>query len=222
MVIELTGAPGSGKTTLAAELEKTSRDIVVDIKSYLVNKYRMPRNSASFNAFLLSNFYRLDDRERLILKEASRLAVKMKYSTLQKINTIRKIYRKITLYSILKQQEKTFVIDEGIWHIPLNIFVNGDTDWINRKHTKEFVRLLPKPDKLIIIEVSDFNILADRVLKRNDEKHRRIDSLPDKKVRNFLKQSLDVIETIKELFPEHKVVENNRIEQALLSILKEI
>ena len=207
MIIELTGIPGSGKSTILNELR-----IVLENEKYIfdIQKYILGFNGNIFfyDVYLILNFFRLTVRDWRLLGKILNIICHSKNSFFHKVNIFRNSYKKLVIYNIIKHKKEIFFIDEGVTHIPFTLFVDME-DNNCRTNKIELTNYLQKIDLLLIIDAPD-NILLDRVLKRGKDGHRRIDFTSKKKVISFLYQSRQVLNSIEKNIRYEKIHNINR------------
>jgi len=198
MIIELTGIPGAGKSTVLESLKslEENRGFVFNIQDYIVRKSFLPlRGKVGYEIILLGHIFLLKSEEWKVLKYAFLRVMKSSNSFFHKINILRNIVKKLIIHRYIQDKDEVFFIDEGISHIPFNIFVDvGDT--VSHEEVKVFLNLLPSLDKVLTIDAPD-SILLARVIERGQEGHRRIDFNTKEKVECFMQQSREVLELLK-------------------------
>lgn len=194
MIIEFTGIPGSGKSTILATLKKevTNKKFIFDIKKYLLG---FQGNTFLFDFYLLINIYRIEKEDIGLLKIIFKIVSKSKNPFFHKINILRNSYKKIVINALIKNKDEVFFIDEGLYHIPFTLFVDED-EILDKNEVVSLIHRLPQQNLLLIVDATD-EILFKRVLHRGKNGHRRInfDSTDDTVA--FMKQSREVLEMIK-------------------------
>jgi len=201
MIIELSGIPGAGKSTVIKSLidSMDNTKYIFDVRKYILNQYKIHLDKTYLYDFiLLLNILKLKKEDLRIIRDSAKIVLNGNNKLFHKINILRNIMKKFIIYRYIQNKEKVFFIDEGITHIAFNIFVDIDKK-IDDEKIKYFLKKLPKVDKLIIIDAED-NDLLDRVIKRGKKGHRRINFDSDEDIELFMKQSRIVLHTIKKEF----------------------
>jgi hypothetical protein len=117
MIIELTGVSGSGKSSIYSALENKMDDVkfISNKKKGLLNEIKL---------FILYALHIPNTRyNNLIIK----LIIKSNNTLYHKLNIVRNVIKKISLYTMLKSRKDIYLIDEGVSHIPFSIFVDSST-----------------------------------------------------------------------------------------------
>lgn len=219
MIIELTGIPGAGKSTFIKELEKTGNasNTVTQIEKFIRKKalFVFP-GVIGFDSYLVGNLFTLKAKDIGVLKSAFRIVMKSQNNGFSKANILRNIYKKLVIYRILSKYDHTFIVDEGISHIPMSLFVDIDSK-INENQVKLFCKKLPSIDSLIVLDATDSELLG-RVINRGTEGHRRMDFTNPNKIKSFMNASRNIIEIIKEEFSP-KVIFNTESNASIEDIM---
>ena len=201
MIVELTGIPGAGKSTVLESLKLLQENplFVFDIQDYIMRKSFLPLGGkVGYDLLLLRHVFLLKSEDMRVLKYAFSYIKRSMNSLLHKMNILRNILKKLIIYRYIKDRDEVFFIDEGISHIPFNIFVDvGDV--LNHEEVKDFLKLLPSVDAVLTIDAPD-ELLLERVIERGREGHRRIDFNSKEKVVCFMQQSREVLELLKKHF----------------------
>lgn len=198
MIIELTGIPGAGKSTVLESLKALQDNsvFVFNIQDYIVSRAFLPLpGKIGYDVVLLGHIFLLGGEEWQVLKYAFSHIKKSKNSFFHKINILRNILKKLIIHRYIQDRDEVFFIDEGISHIPFNIFVDVG-DMLNNEEVKIFLKLLPSVDKVLTIDAPD-ELLLERVIERGSEGHRRIDFNSEENVECFMQQSREVLELLK-------------------------
>jgi len=198
MIVELTGIPGAGKSTVIQSLidSMDNTKYIFDVRKYILDQYKIHLDKTYLYDFiLLLNILKLKKEDLRIIRDSAKIVLDGNNKLFHKINILRNIIKKFIIYRYIQNKEEVFFIDEGITHIAFNIFVDIDKK-IDDEEIKRFLKTLPKIDKLIIIDAEDSDLL-DRVIKRGKEGHRRINFDSDEDIKLFMKQSRIVLNVIK-------------------------
>jgi len=198
MIVELTGIPGAGKSTVIKGLidSMDNTKYIFDVRKYILNQYKIHIDRTYLYDFiLLLNILKLKKEDLHIIRDSVKIVLNGNNKLFHKINIMRNIVKKFIIYRYIQNKEKVFFIDEGITHIAFNIFVDIDNK-IDEKEIKRFLKNLPKVDKLLVIDADD-RILLDRVIQRGRKGHRRINFDSDGDIELFMKQSRIVLNVIK-------------------------
>ena len=198
MIIELSGIPGAGKSTVIKSLidSMDNTKYIFDVRKYILNQYKIHLDKTYLYDFiLLLNILKLKKEDLRIIRDSAKIVLNGNNKLFHKINILRNIMKKFIIYRYIQNKEEVFFIDEGITHIAFNIFVDINKK-IDDEEIKRFLKTLPKVDKLLIIDAEDSDLL-DRVIKRGKEGHRRINFDSDEDVELFMKQSRIVLNVIK-------------------------
>jgi len=220
MVIEFTGIPGAGKSTIInGVFEKIGKPyFIIDIEAYIKNLFfiRLP-GTIGYDIMLLFNFYRLKNTDFVLMLKSIKQLQENKNSIKHKINIFRNIFKKLVINRILLTKNECFLVDEGISHIPISLFVDIDTE-INISKAEAFYKYLPQVDKVLLVD-AEHESLVERVIKRGEKGHKRIDFSIKKNIELFMSKSRTVIEVSKKkLKPE--MYQNNDINVDLDRIIK--
>lgn len=198
MIIELTGIPGAGKSTIIESLKNSSeaKEFIFDIQSYLLDRAFLPlKGKIGYELLLLTYIFLLKRRDWYLFKYVFSFVKNSGNSFFHKINILRNTLKKLIIYRYIKNSNKVFFIDEGVSHIPFNVFVDVRKN-INNDELKVLLGLLPSIDSLLIVDASD-DILLERVIARGREGHRRIDFDSKENIQCFMQQSREVLEALK-------------------------
>jgi len=190
MIIEFSGIPASGKSTIISKLKEEKIDVNFNI---------FKTNNIFFIDFLLLlNIFKLKKIDLEIIKKAYRIIKRSNNSFFHKINILRNVIKKFIIYRLVSQSKKKYIIDEGVYHIPFILFVDI-TQNIDSKLVINFIQLLKRSYEniqLFIIDSKDEE-LFNRVVRRGKEGHRRIDFSKEKNIKRFMEQSREVLEILK-------------------------
>ena len=198
MIIELTGIPGAGKSTVLKSLKnlRDSEGFIFDIQNYILSRTFLPfHGKIGYEFVLLTKIFLLKSEDWLLLKYVFLLIKNSGNSFFHKVNIVRNTMKKLIIYRYIKDSNTVFFIDEGVSHIPFTVFVDIYKS-MNSEKLKVLLELLPSVDFLLIIDAPDA-ILLERVIERGKEGHRRIDFNSKEKVECFMQQSREVLELLK-------------------------
>jgi broad-specificity NMP kinase len=220
VIIEFTGVPGAGKSSIISQLSKAKLDtsLVVNIEKYVrsVSLLNIP-TKLGYDIMLFLRFYKLTRLDFEVLFSAI-CHLDFKLSSLStSLNICRNICKKLIIHRVIQAEDKVFLIDEGLSHIPMSLFVD-----VNKKVVKSDVvnlcKILPKVDRVILIDAKDDELLK-RVLNRGIVGHRRMDFSTVSSVKLFMFKSREVVEILKEqINPE--IYMNNTKTITLKNIIK--
>ncbi|PNX52068.1 MAG: hypothetical protein BV458_10680 [Thermoplasmata archaeon M9B2D] len=204
MIIELTGVPGAGKSTVLEKLKKSkeTQGTIFDIQKYVLERSILPlKGKAAYELALLSHIFLLTSADRRLLKNVFSLVRNSSNSLFHKANILRNTLKKLIIYRYIADREERFLIDEGVSHIPFTVFVDiGRT--ISGEKVEAFMRELPPVDLLLVVDAPD-DVLLDRVIARGSKGHRRINFDSHEDVVAFMQQSRKVVEYVKRHFGGH-------------------
>ena len=220
MIVELTGIPASGKSSVIEEISKLEykKTVIFDIENYIkrVSLMYLPFK-IGYDITLLFYFFRLNVTDYRLLLESFKILIKQAGEKSEKINIYRNIYKKLVINRILQNKEEIFIIDEGVSHIPMSLFVNTNSK-IKIAEVNSFLKILPRKNKVLLVDADDSELIK-RVLTRGLKKHRRMSSLNKDKVILFMKKSREILELFKKKF-NHKVYMNISIKPDAEKIIK--
>ncbi len=218
MIIELTGIPGAGKSTILKHLSVKTVDpnVVFNVESYILkNSYFSIKGKFYFELLVFANLLKLKKEDRILIRKSISLIQKSKNTLFHKVNIIRNIVKKLIIYRYIQERDEIFFIDEGVSHIPFNLFVDVKQK-INVEELENFFYLLPRADRILVVDASD-EILLQRVIERGKEGHRRINFNSQEEVIRFMDYSRHVLEKIKAYYKvssftnEVKKIDENKI-----------
>jgi GTPase SAR1 family protein len=201
MIIEFTGIPGSGKSTIIEKLKKHSfkQEIIFDIEKFVCLKsFRIGKGKLPYDLIVFSKIILLNKQDLKFLKLSIKHLKKCGHNWFTKINIFRNILKKLILHRFLLKFNKIFIVDEGLSHIPLSLFVDVSKD-IDFQFLQKILKLLISKADILLIDASD-DILLERITVRGFKGHRRIDFGNVKSIEIFMNQSRQVTEAIKLFF----------------------
>ena len=199
MIIEFTGIPGAGKSTVIKGISELSlKDpVIFNVEKYLRDRSLFKlQGTIGFDIILLFNFYKLTRKDFILLSKSFSILKKNKNKLKHKINILRNIFKKLVINRHIKNKKEIFLIDEGLSHIPMSLFVDVNSE-IVKSEVIEFLKFLPKIEKLLLIDVDD-SILIKRVIKRGENGHKRIDFSNKENVILFMSKSRAVLDVLKQ------------------------
>lgn len=220
MIIELTGTPGAGKSTILEKLKKHpfKEEVIFDIEKFVFKEsFRIGSGKLLYDLVVLSKLSLLGKQDLKILKLSFGLLKKSGNKMFTKINIFRNILKKIILHRFLSKFDKIFIVDEGLSHIPLSLFVDVSKN-IDFQLLQKIMNCLPLKVDILLIDASD-DVLLNRVVVRGKEGHRRIDFENEESIQTFMNQSREVIEAIKVFF-NPSIYMNEEYEIDIHEILK--
>ena len=220
MIIEFTGIPGVGKSTIINGISEFSLKIpiIFNVEKYIRDRsfFKLP-STIGFDIILFVNFYKLKSKDYSLLSKSLTVLKKNNNTMFHKINILRNIFKKLVINRIIQNKNEYFLIDEGLSHIPMSLFVDINSEII-KSEVIDFCKNLPKIDKLLLIDVHDC-ILIKRVIKRGEKGHNRIDFSKKENVILFMSKSRDVLNILKlELKPD--IYMNTNSSPDILNIIK--
>ncbi len=195
MIIEFTGAPGSGKSTVIRGISELSlKDpVIFNVEKYIRDHsvFKLP-GTIGFDIILLFNFYKLKKKDYILLSKSFSVLKKTKHKVKHKINIFRNIFKKLIINRFIQNKKEIFLIDEGLSHIPMSLFVDINSE-IVKSEVIDFFESLPKIDKLLLIDVDDLNLI-NRVIKRGERGHKRMDFSKKENIILFMSKSRSILD----------------------------
>lgn len=177
MIVEITGATGSGKTTLSREVIRTLRT-----KGYRVVAVH-PDNAIGGNQSLRNLSWdvrasamlpKLLWKQRAFLSFAIKAIGRYADSPWTAVNLLRSVLRKIAVYEWHRSRfsdPTVIVLDEGPIHTAHQLFVHVNSV-PNDEALDTFWKVVPKPD-LIVHLTAPLQAIHDRTHSRTDPPRRR-------------------------------------------------
>tara|TARA_B100000787_G_C16198685_1_gene302927 strand:+ start:6471 stop:7154 length:684 start_codon:yes stop_codon:yes gene_type:complete len=204
MIIEFTGIPGAGKSTIINGISELSLKIpiIFNVEKYIRDRsfFKLP-GTIGFDIILFFNFYKLKRKDYLLLSRSLTVLKKNNNRILHKINILRNIFKKLVINRFIQNKKEYFLIDEGLSHIPMSLFVDINSEII-KSEVIDFFKNLPKIDKLLLIDADDLSLIK-RVTIRGGKGHKRIDFSKKENVVLFMSKSRDILDLLKqELRPD--------------------
>lgn len=176
MIIEFVGASGSGKTSLARQVARLlgdSHDAVIASDLVLSHPYlRKIATPTARNVIAdlsaLIEMLRLNGEHRTFLAYALRRLKRHRPKTLQTLNYVRSIVRRLGVDGIAQRRGRGMVVlaDEGIVLASYLLFVYGNTRF-DEDDLAEFAGLAPLPDGIVHVK-APLELLVSRTFSRVD------------------------------------------------------
>lgn len=211
MIIEITGVPGSGKSTLYNKVIDSNFENI----KFIQNNFNIWSELFLFFFFFFKIFQTYKYFSLLVF------IFKTNNSLFHKVNILRNIIKKISKYFLYKNKKGIYVFDEGISHIPFNLFVDNSSSLLNRDELIKQVSFLPKIDILFMINV-DKKLTISRLKNRG---HKRMNLQNEKETLVFIEKSYEVQKMMKEYYINAKIIDienNTNIEESILTIEKNL
>ena len=209
MIIEFTGLPGCGKTTIISEIKRIAKN---EKRSILFAKEEILRNCRigffrhsrmlarlALDVILLFVFVANYAKYKDIFQQARYYVNASRQSFFQQLNLLRNILKKISMHHYCQRIHSSgnILIDEGICHTAFNIFVDSSSKSVPDHKIDSFLNIIPWPNVLVIVEASD-DVIRERLLERG---HRRIELDDERKYFNFMNDCSRVLKVLEE---QHK------------------
>ncbi|MCD6021897.1 MAG: hypothetical protein K0R20_1607 [Actinomycetia bacterium] len=176
MIVELIGATGAGKSTLARELlrrglesgpVRMATDLVIDRpgRRWVENPHAV---NLLADAAALPPFLRSFDYHRDFVRFAYERLRRHAPSTFAKANYLRNVVRKVGVYELTRRADPTvtFLNDEGTVLIAYQLFVYSDAAPTSPE-IERFARLVPLPDLVVHVK-APIHLLVERAMTRPD------------------------------------------------------
>jgi broad-specificity NMP kinase len=212
MVIEITGVPGSGKSSIYSTIENKMNDV-----KFISNKQKGLLNELKLFTIYAVHFHKMR-YNNLILK----LIIKSNNTLYHKLNIVRNVIKKIAIYSKYKDKKNIYIFDEGISHLPFNVFVDSSKKKTSNIEISNFINQIPTPDLLLVINAG--KVETTRRLK--DRGHKRIDLSNDEKMKIFISKSFivrdQIIRYYKNNNKKYKIITNNNSIENAVKVAKNI
>lgn len=178
MIVELIGASGAGKTTLARALASRSStdaparmatDLVTDRpgRRWIVNPHAI--NLLSDVTALPSFMRSLRDGGEFVRFAFARLR-RHAPSTFAELNYMRNIVRKVGVHGLARRADvgTTFLFDEGTILTAYQLFAYSDVQF-TEVELERFARLVPLPDRIVHVR-APLDVLVRRAMTRADRR----------------------------------------------------
>lgn len=208
MIVELIGATGAGKTSLArglvrrgvaARRVRMATDLVTD---------RVGRRSIAdpHTINLLADlsalpwFLRAIDRDRDFLRFAVDRLWHHAPSTFAKVNYLRNVVRKLGMHEMASKADPgtTFLVDEGTILIAYQLFVYSDAPF-TPADLERFVRLVPLPDRIVHVKAPTA-LLLHRASTRPDRR-RELARQDAREIERRIGRAVELFDALAELAP---------------------
>jgi hypothetical protein len=208
MIIEFTGIPGAGKSTLIESVTTKLREQGLTVQTpneYIFSLLPISPPSNPILSTLLIDIILIpwvvrsfsNSKSRNIMTAGIQAIARGKHHPLVSFNLHRNFLKKIGVYTLLNKRpdnssnSSLILWDEGITHSPQLLFVNKDHTPKN-KIIREFLEKLPLPSLLLFLD-TDVSVALDGITKRGSSwnspgKNHRMGSTKESTTR-FLKSS---------------------------------
>jgi hypothetical protein len=199
MIIEITGAPGAGKSKYLNTVMKAVEDdafyfsitcfFMSRLKSVFSTRLSKHMSSQMYNLLAILFFVPLVLKNFRIMWMGSVLICKSNNIIHQKIKLLRYLYLKILNHKIANYFPSTlFLFDEGVMHLVYNLFLHRDFIKPRKKDVKFLLSILPSEHSVILI-TNNLDVTFNQLCKRG---HTRL--LPVDGDRKKFKNSIRIIE----------------------------
>jgi thymidylate kinase len=226
-LIEMTGLPGSGKTTVYPHLMSSFSDIGFDIydfkkfnqryPSYLKSTFStvynyLPRAVRSrYSKYMYS---KLNSDDNFINKFKIEFNYLVDFAkTINQHRLIPDEHKELSdkwlletasIYQVAREllkDDSYLLLDEGFTHKVINLFVSLQESEINEEGLEQYLLLIPQIEILIFIK-TDINVCLERIMKRKNKNQRHGTSKAE--VLRFLNIADQVLKiTLKSLIKEN-------------------
>jgi hypothetical protein len=208
MIVELIGATGAGKSTLARELVRRgigdrrvrmATDVVTDRpgRRWIENPHAI---NLLADVTALPAFVRAFDRDREFIRSAFDRLREHAPSRFAKVNYLRNVVRKLGVHELLRNSdpETVFLNDEGTVLIAYQLFVYSDAPPTARE-LERFSRLVPLPDLIVHVRAPT-DVLLSRAATRPDPR-RELAGRDVHEVGRRIRRASDLFAALVELDP---------------------
>ncbi len=215
MIVEFIGSTGAGKTTLINEIQQrlaesrrvtTSSDLVTSLVGLQGIKNTTARNFVQ-EIVGLPFFLRSLNRYKDFIAFSIRMFSRNSDFSIETINNLRSIERKLGEYEISKRykQDLIILVDEGPI-LTAHMFAYNDSK-VSQLEIEKFTSLLPLPDLIIYIRVP-VDTLIERSISRTNPP-REMNSRYRSENENYIKRAISIFD---------RIVENGKIKPRLLIV----
>ncbi len=215
MIVEFIGSTGAGKTTLINEIQQrlaesrrvtTSSDLVTSLVGLQGIKNTTARNFVQ-EIVGLPFFLRSLNRYKDFIAFSIRMFSRNSDFSIETINNLRSIERKLGEYEISKRykQDLIILVDEGPI-LTAHMFAYNDSK-VSQLEIEKFTSLLPLPDLIIYIRVP-VDTLIERSISRTNPP-REMNSRYRSENENYIKRAISIFD---------RIVENGKIQPRLLIV----
>lgn len=208
MIVELIGASGAGKTTLARALaSRSSTDARARMATDLVTDRpgrRWIEDPHAINLLAdvtaLPSFVRSLGRERDFVRFAFARLGRHAPSTFAKLNYMRNVVRKVGVHELARRADggTTFLFDEGTILTAYQLFVYSDARY-TRSELERFARLVPLPDRIVHVK-APIDVLLRRAMTREDRR-RELARTDADQVKRWIVRAVELFDALAEIEP---------------------
>ena len=215
MIVEFIGSTGAGKTTLINEIQQrlaesrrvtTSSDLVTSLVGLQGIKNTTARNLVQ-EIVGLPFFLRSLNRYKDFIAFSIRMFSRNSDFSIETINNLRSIERKLGEYEISKRykQDLIILVDEGPI-LTAHMFAYNDSK-VSQLEIEKFTSLLPLPDLIIYIRVPVDTLIERSISSTNPP--REMNSRYRSENENYIKRAISIFD---------RIVENGKIQPRLLIV----
>jgi thymidylate kinase len=203
MIVELIGATGAGKSTLARELlrrglesgqVRMATDLVTDRpgRRWVENPHAV---NLLADAAALPPFLRSFDDHRDFVRFAFERLRHHAPSTFAKANYLRNVVRKVGVHELTRRADPavTFLNDEGTVLIAYQLFVYSDAA-PTPFEIERFARLVPLPDLVVHVKAPT-DLLVGRAMTRPDVR-RELAGLDGERIGSWIGRAISVFDAL--------------------------
>ena len=208
MIVELIGASGAGKTTLARALaSRSSADAPARMATDLVTDRpgrRWIEDPHAINLLAdvtaLPPFVRSLGRERDFVRFAFARLRRHAPSTFAKLNYMRNVVRKVGVHEMARRADvgTTFLFDEGTILTAYQLFVYSDAPF-TRAELERFARLVPLPDRIVYVK-APIDVLLRRAMTRADRRW-ELSRTDVEQVKRWIVRAVELFDALAEIEP---------------------
>ena len=211
MIIELTGIPGVGKTVIFGKLKEQLKEngkFVFSVKGKILESFGLRFSDGNligdilFDGFLFLIFLWNRQWNSSVTRNVFKTVFEGKNSIFFKINILRNVMKKISVNLFCENNKKfhglTFIIDEGVTHIPFNLFADSGAE---RDEIENILRALRLPKMVILVDDDEEEIF--RRLKSRG--HKRIKVNDDAQIKYFISKNREIMTRVKFYLKGHNI-----------------